>query len=64
MGFAIATTIFVTGVCNNLKTMNYVYVRIGKQRNIYSNYSCLHPSKRCKQEFELLLPCLPILADP
>ena len=62
MGFAIATTIFITGVCNNLKTMNYV--RISKQRNIYSNYSCLHPSKRGKQEFELLLPFLPILADP
>ena len=58
MGFAIATTIFITGI------MNYGSVRISKQSNNYSNYSCLHPSKRCKQEFELLLPCLPIFTAP
>ena len=44
--------------------MNYGSVRISKQSNNYCNYSCKHLSKRGKQEFELLLPCLPILTDP
>ena len=37
--------------------------RISKQSNNYSNYSCLHPSKKWKQEFELLLLCLLVLTD-
>ena len=38
--FAIVIAIFITGVCFNLKTMNYGSVRISKQSNNYSNYSC------------------------
>ena len=38
--FPIVIAIFITGVGNNLKTMNYGSVRISKQSHNYSNYSC------------------------
>ena len=62
-GFYYEGWIFILRVCFFLKTMNYGS-RISKQSHNYSNYSCLHPSGRWKQEFESLLLSLPILTDP